>query len=206
MDPDTQVELARDTLRAAYWSDEIPNLNKVIGICSDLIELHPNNAYAYHSRSLAFIGLKRFDEAVADLERLLEMHDSKVCALSINGLATAYSKLGTILSKRGNFSEAITNFNRAINLEPEEALRYAKRGRALQAMGDSRGAWKDYMYTIGLVGPPPLNTSWPMDFIAGIRAEKGLNSLGIPVCFGYALNALQQKMLGPEYLKKMESE
>jgi tetratricopeptide (TPR) repeat protein len=65
-------------------------------------------------------------------------------AIEVNQAGEAYQILGQIQVRRGEFSEAITSFNSALNHEPRFAVALAGRARAKQRLNDLAGAANDY--------------------------------------------------------------
>ncbi len=64
--------------------------------------------------------------------------------------ALAYSNRGTIKATSENYTDAIQDFNKAIELDPENADAYSHRGAAKGQLGDSTGAMQDLNKAIEL--------------------------------------------------------
>lgn len=56
----------------------------------------------------------------------------------------AYNKRGTVLAQRGNFSEAIADFNSALQYDANFADAYYNRGLAHSGLGNAQAAIADY--------------------------------------------------------------
>lgn len=61
----------------------------------------------------------------------------------------AYTNLGSALSAEGRFSEAIDNFDKALQLDPDDFLAYSNRGSVLEKTGRFSEALADFDRAIG---------------------------------------------------------
>jgi tetratricopeptide (TPR) repeat protein len=114
---------------------------RAITAFTSLIELEPDNAFAYDRRGIAYGRAKHYDEAIADFSR----------AISIDhAFAGAYNNLGLSYYKQCRFDEAIADYDTAIQLSPNIAIFYANRGLAHSCKGDLYVAIADYDKAIEL--------------------------------------------------------
>ncbi|KAF7694584.1 Small glutamine-rich tetratricopeptide repeat-containing protein beta [Cucumispora dikerogammari] len=74
------------------------------------IELVPDNEIFYSNRAACFQSLLKWDEAIADCEKAIEINSSFV---------KAYIRLGALYSLNGDKSKSKANYNRALSLDPE---------------------------------------------------------------------------------------
>ena len=73
------------------------------------------------NRGVAKAQLKQYSEAIADLDKAIELDPN---------LAPAYMNLGTVKDKIKKYSEAVVDYNKAIERDPNYALAYMNRGIA----------------------------------------------------------------------------
>ncbi len=110
------------------------------------MKIKPGYAEAHYNLALALAGGGRFDEAIAQFQRVLEIKPDYVearnnlgAALQSQGkideamaqyrqalkikpdYAKVYYNLGTVLAGRGRFKEALAQFRRALELKPDDA-------------------------------------------------------------------------------------
>ncbi len=88
-----------------------------------------------YTRGMAFLDVRRREEALADFDRALALKADYVDAWNARG-GTYYAL--------GQFDEALASFDRAITLRPQFAAVHHNRGLALQNMGRSEDAIASY--------------------------------------------------------------
>lgn len=98
------------------------------------LELDGENPAALLGRGRILVASGQLDAAEPVLRRAIELHQS----------GEANDLVGQIMVRRGEFVEAITYFNAALNQEPRSATALAGRARAKQRLGDIEGAANDY--------------------------------------------------------------
>jgi tetratricopeptide (TPR) repeat protein len=84
------------------------------------IELRPTLAPAYSHRSLARLNLDDLDGALRDAKHALRLDDE---------LVDPYIVIGRVHSAHGNGNEALSNFNKAVEISPDDGGVYWWRGR-----------------------------------------------------------------------------
>lgn len=94
------------------YDEEINELNKII-------ELKPNDSYAYLLRGNAYINKKQYDNAINDYTRAIDFDKNYMAAYFNRGLAN-YTKM--------SYADAMKDFNITIELDPENAEAYFFRG------------------------------------------------------------------------------
>ena len=82
--------------------------------------------------------------AALTLVGTIELTNEKVNVQRERGPAKTYLKQGNGEVARGEFDQAILDYNRAIELNPQYALAYCNRGNAKTAKGDFDGGIADY--------------------------------------------------------------
>lgn len=98
------------------------------------LELDDENLAAQLGRGRILVASGQLDAAEPILRRAIELHQS----------GEANDLVGQIMVRRGEFVEAITFFNAALNHDPRSATALAGRARAKQRLGDLDGAANDY--------------------------------------------------------------
>jgi TolB-like protein/Tfp pilus assembly protein PilF len=94
-----------------YVSDRQTSLSTANQLALRATRLDDQNEYAHWALGLSYWGLARYEEAIAGLERALELNPN--CSV-------AYGSLGTVLSLVGRIDEAITNHEIAIRSNPRD--------------------------------------------------------------------------------------
>ena len=85
--------------------------------------------------------LERYDEAVVDLERSLELERAE---------PEHHNLLGFCLFKLGRHAEAVTSFERAVALDPGSAVDWANIGVNLERLGEHQRAVEMYRKALGM--------------------------------------------------------
>lgn len=103
----------------------------------DLVEalkLKPDDQEALRARAVFYIGQKKFEPALTDLESLIRADSSN---------PRLYELRGSILFQLKQPEKAIESYNKAINLQPGDVSPYVSRARARAQMKDTKGALDD---------------------------------------------------------------
>ena len=98
---------------------------------SNAIRTAPDFSTAYYERGIVNGRLNKFDRAVEDFSRVIELDPDDVFAYNNRGLARARG-----LKK---YNEAIADFTKAVELDPQFAGAYDNRGIAYQMAGADKG-------------------------------------------------------------------
>jgi tetratricopeptide (TPR) repeat protein len=101
----------------------------------------PNHGHAYFCRAHAYIKLRRYEEAVADNSRALELDPKHQPAW--NGRGWTYFRMGRP-------ALAVADLNKAIALDPEDPSAWANRGVTYIGLGQLHKALADYTRAIEL--------------------------------------------------------
>jgi tetratricopeptide (TPR) repeat protein len=114
---------------------------------SKSIELNPSDAETFFSRALLYMTLENYSEAITDLENVIKLGLSDEDSVS---LFDAYAMRASckLLSKK--YSEALIDFDKTIELEPENGKAYFERGEAWLLIGDNQKAAEDKLMAIKL--------------------------------------------------------
>jgi tetratricopeptide (TPR) repeat protein len=101
---------------------------------SRTIEMRPNDPQPLIERGMEYVELKDYQAAIGDATAAL--------ALDTN-LAKAYNLRGTAVRNMGNLQGALADFDRAVNLAPNES-NYFERGTTYQMLGEHQLAIADF--------------------------------------------------------------
>ena len=109
-------------------------------MCSQLIAAAPGDAALYVQRSIAWAGLGRTEEALADLGEAIALEPD---------LGRAYHQRGAVWSAMGRHGEALRDLDRAVRLAPTAAA-YSDRASALLQLSREHEARRDYAAALAL--------------------------------------------------------
>jgi tetratricopeptide (TPR) repeat protein len=92
-------------------------------------------AFAYRARSSWLRRLKRYDEALADVNRALSIAPKEV---------ESFDAQADVFLDKGDFDRAIASYNQATRIDPTYAAAYTSLGMAYERKGDSNRARISY--------------------------------------------------------------
>ena len=118
---------------------------EIIKISTQIID-HPDanddiKAFAYCCRGIRYSGEGKYDPAIQDFDKAIELKPS---------YAKAYNNRGNAYSNKGDHDRAIQDYNKVIELDPNYAGAYSNRGNAYDNKGDHDRAIQDYDKAIKL--------------------------------------------------------
>jgi tetratricopeptide (TPR) repeat protein len=121
---------------------------------------YPQNARAFSAVGVLYTQQRKFDDAVAQLDKAIELNPTN---------AEYWVQRGTAYVLSGRLPQAVENFSRAIELQNGYADAYDNRGLALQRLGRLNEALKDFDKAVSL---RPL---WPQLHVnrGGLLAAMG---------------------------------
>jgi tetratricopeptide (TPR) repeat protein len=129
----------RSELKAGYAALMRHDYERAIAYLTRAIEAgdlrRTDLALAYHYRGAEYLKTQRYDEAITDFDKAIEL-DGK--------LATAYSDRGIAWRRKGDNARAISDYSEAIRLWPNWHGYYLNRGLAYAAAGRNEEAIADY--------------------------------------------------------------
>ncbi len=111
------------------------------------IELNPSDAETFFSRALLYMSLENYSEAITDLNNVIKLGLSDADSVS---LFDAYAMRASCKLLSKNYVEAIKDFDKTIELEPENGKAYFERGEAWLLIGDNQKAAEDKFMAIKL--------------------------------------------------------
>jgi tetratricopeptide (TPR) repeat protein len=113
-------------------SDSQPDKARIYPDYDKLIEVNPNDDYkAWYGRGVMLKNLGRYEEAIASLDKALEIKPDYYKAW--------YSR-GNALYALDFYEEAIFSYEKAIQLKPDFAQAWYEKGKALDKLGDRQEA------------------------------------------------------------------
>lgn len=115
-------------------NDEAGDVTAALRDYGSALELDDENPAALLGRGRILLASGQLDAAEPVLRQAIALNDS----------GQAHEFMGQIMVRRGEFSEAITFFNTALDHDPRSASALAGRARAKQRLGDLEGAGNDY--------------------------------------------------------------
>jgi tetratricopeptide (TPR) repeat protein len=117
------VEVAGDIALDLSRSDYTPACSRF----DDLLKQYPTRSYIYNAYGWTLLSISRFDAAVEQYKRQLEV-DPKA--------ADAYLGLSTAAIKTSNFAQAKEAATKAVELDPTSAMAHGQLGRALLGLNE----------------------------------------------------------------------
>jgi tetratricopeptide (TPR) repeat protein len=147
-----------------HWLDD-GNDAEALYAFTEAIKMAPNQPRFYNNRAFVECREKQFDAAIADLNSaanfpavwvvqawLRTKSNDPYGAMALYNqaigsaprLAPLYFDRSTIWSALGNFNQSITDLNKAIELDPTEAVFFNARGKAKLKIRDFHGASADF--------------------------------------------------------------
>jgi tetratricopeptide (TPR) repeat protein len=109
------------------------SMDSALYFFNEAIAASPSSAEAYFRRALVKEKLNDLDGANKDYDQ----------AIAIDPQPVYYSNRGLNKSIKGNHQDAIGDFNKALELDPDYMQAYMNRGTAYHYMGDSVNACQD---------------------------------------------------------------
>jgi tetratricopeptide (TPR) repeat protein len=159
---------------AVYISKE--EYNTALVDLNKAIEIQPGFSKAYYNRALAYLGLGQTDNAIADFDKAIEFTPERSTTYyrqptrgntfgsdfathlqntqSYANLPMAYALRGSVYLNELDYDQALDDFNKAIELQPDLALAYYYRGIAYTLTGDYDKAQADMNQALELDNDP----------------------------------------------------
>ncbi len=145
------------------------NYNEIIEVCTQIIQLDPNNAEDFYNRGTAYANLKQSEKAIQDYNKVIELEPNNAEAFNNRGsaytdlkqfgkaiqdynkaiesnskYAKAFYNRGVTYANLKQFGKAIQDYNKAIELEPNDAKAFNNRGSAYTDLKQFGKAIQDY--------------------------------------------------------------
>jgi tetratricopeptide (TPR) repeat protein len=125
------------------------------------LSMQPDNGDFYYNRALVHYGLENTDQALADLEKAIELINSAT------GKSFAYSRRAEILKKVGKLDASIKDYTEAIRLVPTFPYHRSNRGNVYAEQKEYQRAIADFTEAIKI---DPANRYFYEDRAKAYRA------------------------------------
>jgi len=138
-----------------YLMGDISTGEQAVYYFTKSIEIFPKYGPSYLYRGFAYRDLKKYNKAISDLKRSMEL-DSSLARLVLE-------EIGDIYFEQKKYNDAITEYTKAIKLNPTRLILYFQVARSKSNLGDEKGAINDYKELLGM----KKETSDPDGFLWG---------------------------------------
>jgi protein O-mannosyl-transferase len=120
--------IAKTIIRSRVWSDSLVLVN-------DILSKHPDVYTALNCRGSIYLEEHKFDNALADFNRALQInpHNDR-----------AYANRGLLFAKTGRHDAAVADFNVALELDPLNQAALLNRARIFALSGETEKAKRDF--------------------------------------------------------------
>ncbi len=159
---------------------------------SEAIELIPQASF-FNKRGQALMGLGKFDRAIPDFHRALQLDGEYASAWNNRGLA--YMRRGEMVRSTEHVPQALSDFSRAITLEPTNSAAWYNRGLLHANVGEEGLAIGDLRKVIELT---PDNAV-PYADLARVLLRQGKATEGVA---SYR-QALQRRAEWPQVMNEL---
>jgi tetratricopeptide (TPR) repeat protein len=122
-------------MQAAKLAGDKGDVTSQIAALTGVIELKPNTFTAYSSRGELYYGIGKYDQAVDDFSKVIEMDNRNL---------GAYYKLGNCFYKTQNYQDALKAYLAAQELNFADPKAEACLAKTYLAMGDKKNLKKSY--------------------------------------------------------------
>ena len=128
----------------------------IIRLVDQSLKLRPSKVgrvvTPYYMRAISKFNLNDYQGAIADYDRVIEENNYREFKIDLRGylpisairLVYAYNNRGVAKGKSGDAPGAISDYNKAIEINPQHFNAYLNRGNAKSESGDHQGAISDY--------------------------------------------------------------
>ena len=153
-----------DTTNGAFWSPTNPT--ESVEHLTRAIKLEPDNGVHYQNRGDAYVSLNKFDLAIGDYTRSIELRPDasgpriqrvnayrktgqhkaalKECNDLIQFFGLGFGSRASLMQELELFDKALEDYNKAIELEPQTPGPYWNRATLYEQLGDIEHALADY--------------------------------------------------------------
>ena len=114
-----KIEILWDEFHGLYEKEEY---SKILQVMDKIIQIKPNDQYAYMYKAYAFDELKQYEEAIQCLDTSLEIDNKFTRALHIKGV---------VLNNLERYTDAIIFFNKALEIDPKYVKALNNKGTSL---------------------------------------------------------------------------
>lgn len=123
------------------------NYEQAIADCNTVVELEPDRADSYSSRGFVHLMMDNYDQAIRDLHKAVELKPDH----------SVYCNLGTAYVAKGDLSQAVTSYDRALAMNPEDVHAYLNKANTCVDLGRVEEAIEAYQKFLQFVSPDDSN-------------------------------------------------
>jgi len=133
------------------------NAEEAISDMSRAIKINPNVPEAYYLRAVVYTNKGNFDQAIADYTKAIELNGNHIQSYLNRALVYAYKakfnqnedpnsprafiNIGATYKNKDLYLKAVSDCNKAIEIDPDLADAYITRARVYMMMQDYKSAW-----------------------------------------------------------------
>lgn len=129
--------------RIADCKEQLQNFQGAIDACAKLVEISPNDAFAFKNMGYLQSQLGNFEDALTAYTKAIELDLTD---------AMTYNNRAYVYQTEKNYKDAIADYTKAIQLDSKDIGAYVNRGIALMAENDFAKAKKDFETCVRLDG------------------------------------------------------
>jgi len=130
----THNNIGSSYLQLEDFDNALIHLNKAISIKSD------EGSY-YNNRGIVYFNQEKWEKGIKDYETAKGKYLKKKEELD----EYFYNDIGYIYFNLGSYQQAIDNFDKAIEINPEESMFYSDKADALYELGEENIAYENYI-------------------------------------------------------------
>jgi tetratricopeptide (TPR) repeat protein len=184
---DNRIKIDVGGMLMGYYLDEIETINgkrvEVYNPDVNAQEEKRDNKFASQEASdqgVAYLDRQRYDEAIAEFNKAIEIDPS---------FADAYYNRGIANSKKGNLDQAISDYTKAIQINPKDSDFYYNRGLAYHKKNDFDQAISDYTKTIQISPDAAAYYNRALDYSLKKEYDYAWDDVHKAEALGYKVNA-----------------
>jgi tetratricopeptide (TPR) repeat protein len=125
-------------LEQGFIQMKLGDFRGAIANFNQIIDIDPNNAYAYFGRGFSRLPLGDYRDAKKDFDKAIEIDPNNAYAYLGRGISRL--PLGDL----GDYRDAKKDFDKAIEIDPNNAHAHMYRGSLVFMLGDKQGAIADW--------------------------------------------------------------
>ena len=183
---DNRIKIDAGGILMAYSLDEIETINGKRAEVYDPnanVQEEKNDKLASQLASdqgVAYLDRQRYDEAIAEFNKALEIDPN---------FADAYYNRGLANAKKGSFNEAISDYTKAIQINPDDSDFYYNRGIAYYKKNDFDPAISDYTKAIQIRPDPTVYYNRALVYYLKKEYDYAWDDVHKAEALGYEVNA-----------------
>ena len=167
--------------RGVAWAAK-GNTDNAIADYTKAIEINPNYSEAYYNRAASWAAKGNYGRAIADYTKDIESNPvySKISEKNVSGyndiiqrFSEVHFNRGLIFNAKGNYDPAISDFEKAIEINPLSAEAYFELSKILSSCPDSRHRNGKKAVLMARKGYGFIKNAESLDVLAAAYAEAG---------------------------------